>query len=140
MFEDLGYGTWIVTIKEGTTSARAVKKLNPKFSDLIAALHYLEDGMVKEMSKKSEMRPSSTPISKKEQMAWATFKKTMGKDMPRSFEMASFFEIAEAGTKYLRKQIEKAATKHIPVSELNTSTKRKKLKEKENNSINDLEI
>lgn len=141
MFDDLGYGTWIVTIKEGSATARSVKKLNPKFSEVIAALHYLEDGMVNAMSKKSEMRCSSVAISEKEQKAWATFKKTMGKDMPKHFETASLFEIAEAGTRYLKEQIEKASTKHIPVSEINTTTRKKKEKEvKENNSISDLEV
>ena len=141
MLDDLGKGTWIVIKKDNSTSARSTKKLEPKFEEIIAALHYLQDGMVNEMSKRSTMRPSSTLMSKKEQKAWATFKKTMGKDVPKLFEMASLHEISQAGIDYLQKHISEAKRRHIPVSELNEKTKQKKAKEdRENNSINDLEI
>ena len=98
--DGLSNGVWLVIVKDGSTSCR--RKINPKLIELDGALHYLQEGLCKALIKASEMRPKSTPISKKEQKAWSAYKKAMGKDMPRYFEYASFSEIADAGCDYIK--------------------------------------
>ena len=62
--DGLEEGCWMVIVKPGSKSIRSL--IRPEFKNLIAALRYLEDGLVSEMSKKSQMRPYATPMSPKE--------------------------------------------------------------------------
>ena len=100
-YDGLGRGAWLVTVEPGSKSIRTA--ISPKFIELEAALKYLEDGLCNALSKASEMRPRSTPISEKEQRAWKAFRTIVGMDMPRYFEYASFSEIAQKGCEYIKK-------------------------------------
>lgn len=100
-YDGLGKGSWLVIVNDGCTSIRSV--VNPKFIELDAALKYLEESLCDAMSKASEMRPMSIPISEKEQKAWKAFRTIVGKDMPRYFEYKSLSEIANKGCEYIKK-------------------------------------
>lgn len=100
-YDGLEKGAWLVIVKGNCTSIRSV--VNPKLTELDAAMKYLEDSLCDALADASKMRPSSTPISKKEQEAWKTFEKTMGNDMPKYFEYASFSEIAQKGCAHIKK-------------------------------------
>lgn len=90
-------------IKDGNCTTS--KPITPGFEELDAALHYLSEGMVKAMLKKSKLRPTVTPLSKKEIKAWAAYKKIMGKDTPSFFQYDSLYDIAQEGCKYVRNKI-----------------------------------
>jgi len=100
--DSLSDGAWLVVKNGNCTTTIPVK---PDFVEVDAALNYLIEGMVQAMLKESEMRPSSTRMSKKEIKAWKTYEKTMGKDKPTYFVYSSMCEIAHAGRKYLRERI-----------------------------------
>lgn len=99
--DGLTNGSWLVIVNGNSTSIRKV--IEPKFLELEASLKYLEEGLCSAMLDSAKLRPRSTPISKKEQKAWAAFQKIMGKDHPVYFEFASLHEIAQKGCEYLRK-------------------------------------
>lgn len=100
--EGLSNGVHMVFVQGGSVSIDM--KFVPSWKELDAALHYLREGMVKAMSEKSKMRlHQSVKMSPKEIKAWAAYKKTMGKEIPRYFEYPSHWDIADAGIEYIRK-------------------------------------
>jgi len=99
-YDGLGRGTWLVVVKENGLSARNF--VNPKIIELEAALHYLREGLCDAMYKASEMRPSSTVMSKNEKKAWKAFKKIVGKDMPRYFQYDSIQSVVDKGCEYVK--------------------------------------
>ena len=116
-YDGLGKGSWLVVVKNGSTSIRT--QLSPKLSELDAALRYLEDGLVTAIVKAGEMRPKKIKISEKEQKAWKAYKKIVGEDMPNYFQFSSAQEISEKACNYIKKimvendmNIEKIKEKH----------------------------
>lgn len=105
---DIEKGSWLVVVGDGSASIQLV---NPDFVETKAALHHVKDAMTKAMLKAAELRPQSVPMSKKEIKAWATYEKTMGDDMPNTFQYASIHDIVEAGAKVVEEQIEKSKKK-----------------------------
>lgn len=132
-YDGLGQGSWLVVVDKGCKSIRT--QLNPKLAELDAALKYLEEGLCKAMNKVSEMRPKDTPISKKEQKAWKTFKATMGKDMPNLFTYTSHWEIATKGCEYI-KQIMLENNMNIEKIKEKYEVKRREIR----NAIESLEV
>ena len=103
-------GTWLVVVEDGCTS---VKRIDPDFPELDAALHYVHDTMTKAMSRKAKMRPKSIRMSDKEIEAWKAYEKVMGADdIPRYFEFASLSEIADAGCKVIKKRAKSEKKKY----------------------------
>lgn len=103
-YEGLPEGAWLVIVKPGSTTARHL--LKPAFADVEAALEVFADDAMKVMHKAGELRRSRiVTMSAKERKAWAAFKKTMGADMPTSFEYASLQEIVRAGCDAIRDKV-----------------------------------
>jgi len=101
-YEGLGKGIYLVSVRPGCTTIRTM--LNPKFAELDAALDCLQEGLTKAIAKQSEMRPSSIPLTVREQKAWKAFDKIMGGQKVRYFAtFASYSEIAESGATYVKK-------------------------------------
>ena len=105
---NLPEGYWLVNVHKGGISYKPIK---PDYPEVSAALDRFEEEMVKIMSKKAELRPSCTNISKKEKEAWEQFEKTMGKDMPNRFEFASFQEICKSASEIIHKEVSKEKKK-----------------------------
>lgn len=99
--EGLYNGAWLVVVEKGSVSIR--QALNPKLTELDAALYYLREELVRAISKKAEAQPKSIPISKKEQKAWAKFKRSMGKNMLNLLHYPSYYDIADSGCQRVRK-------------------------------------
>jgi hypothetical protein len=67
----------------------------------------MKEAMVRAMSKKAELRPHSTKMSKKEIKAWEAYEATMGKDMPTYFSYPSLYDIATAGCEAIKEKAKK---------------------------------
>lgn len=104
--EGLYNGAWLVVVEKGSTIIE--QALNPKTAELDAALYYLREELVRAISKSAEAQPP-IPISKKEQKAWAKFKRSMGKmgktgkNMLNMLCHPSYYDIADSGCQRIRK-------------------------------------
>ena len=103
-FDALPEGAWLVIVGPGNTAIR--RALNPAYAELEAAMRTAEDAMCTAMIEASKLRPREHEMSKKEQRAWAAYKKIMGDDVPRYLgEYASVQEIVQAGLDAIRVKI-----------------------------------
>lgn len=94
----LPQGNWLLTSKPGCKSVRKLPdRFYPDYVGLVAAANEMREAMLEAMRKENELRPSRRAVSPKEQAAWETFKKTMGKDVPSYFECGSLASIIDAG-------------------------------------------
>jgi len=131
--EGLYNGAWLVIVKKGGVSVR--QALNPKFAELDAALEYLEEELVKGMHEASKMHPASTLMSKKEQKAWAAYKKIMGGKIPTMFCYSSHHDIARGGCNHIKKIMIEHKMSLDKIKEKYTAKERKIT-----NAIEDLEV
>jgi hypothetical protein len=73
---------------------------------MIAAGRVAEDAMCKAISKASEMRPQSTPITEGQRKAWKKLAKEFGNELA-TLHINSARDIAEAGLKALQEEADK---------------------------------
>jgi len=99
--DGLEEGAWLVTVDGNCKSIR--QQLDPKMAELDAALFYLKEELARELYQKSQMRPKSRLMSKKEIKAWDAYKKIMGRDISAYFEYASFDEMASGACDRIKK-------------------------------------
>ena len=131
-YDGLGEGDWLVTVKPGSQSMRTM--LNPDLANLEAAIHHLEDGLVRAIAKASELKPRSTPLTPKEQKAWKAFDKIMGNEKVRYFaQFSSYYDIASAGCQHIHKIM---VENNCDVEKIK---KKYPIKKRNENSILDLE-
>ena len=113
MLDCLSEGHWLVTVHKNNTSVKLL--IVPDYASVYAAMQEAEDAMCKAALEKATMKPPSMLMSKKEshawEEAWGVFRKIMGKDMPRTFNMSSIHDIIQAGLEELKKHIVNKSTK-----------------------------
>ena len=92
-------GSHLVMCYPGGTSRRF--NIDPDYVSLIAASRVAEDAMCRAISKASEMRPKTTPITEQQRAAWQKLAQAFGDDLA-TLEIACARDIAEAGIKALQ--------------------------------------
>ena len=96
--DSFGKGSHLVICYPGGQSRRY--NIDPDYAALIAASRVAEDAMIQAMSKASELRPATTPITPAQQRAWKKLAKEFGTELC-TLNGASSWEIAQAGLKAL---------------------------------------
>jgi hypothetical protein len=94
-------GSTLVICYPGGQSRRY--NIDPDYAALIAASRVAEDAMIQAMSKASELRPATTPITPAQQRAWKKLAKEFGTELC-TLNGASSWEIAQAGLKALEQE------------------------------------
>ena len=99
--DSFGKGSHLVICYPGGQSRRY--NIDPDYAALIAASRVAEDAMIQAMSKASELRPATTPITPAQQRAWKKLAKEFGTELC-TLNGASSWEIAQAGLKALEQE------------------------------------
>jgi len=99
--DSFGKGSHLVICYPGGQSRRY--NIDPDYAALIAAARVAEDAMIQAMSKASELRPATTPITLAQQRAWKKLAKEFGTELC-TLNGASSWEIAQAGLKALEQE------------------------------------
>jgi hypothetical protein len=89
-------GTHLVQVYPGGASRRY--NIDPNYAAMIAAGRVAEDAICKAISKASELRPKSTPITLRQKRAWEKLAKEFGDDLC-TLHGLSVHDCAEAGVK-----------------------------------------
>ena len=100
-------GSTLVICYPGGQSRRY--NIDPDYAALIAAARVAEDAMIQAMSKASELRPATTPITPAQQRAWKKLAKEFDTELC-TLNGASSWEIAQAGLKALEDEAAKLLT------------------------------
>jgi hypothetical protein len=85
----------------GGTSRRF--SIDPNYAAMIAAGRVAEDAICRAISKASELRPKSTPITEAQQKAWKKLAKEMGDELCTLYGL-SVRDCAEAGVKAMMEE------------------------------------
>ena len=96
-------GTHLVMVYPGGTSRRY--NIDPNYAAMIAAGRVAEDAICKAISKASELRPKSTPITPGQKKAWEKLAKEFGDDLC-TLHGLSVHDCAEAGVKAMMEEAE----------------------------------
>jgi len=96
-------GTHIVMCYPGGQSRRY--NIDPNYAAMIAAGRVAEDAIRKAISKASELRPKSTPITLGQKKAWEKLAKEFGDDLC-TLHGLSVHDCAEAGVKAMMEEAE----------------------------------
>jgi hypothetical protein len=80
--------------------------IDPAHAPMIAAARVAEEAISKAISKASEMRPRSTPLTEGQRKAWENLAKEFGEDV-YTIEIPSAREITEAGIKAMVEEADK---------------------------------
>jgi hypothetical protein len=96
-------GTHIVMCYPGGQSRRY--NIDPNYAAMIAAGCVAEDAIRKAISKASELRPKSTPITPGQKKAWEYLAKEFGDDLCTLYGL-SVHDCAEAGVKAMMEEAE----------------------------------
>jgi hypothetical protein len=88
----------------GGTSRRF--NIDPNYAAMIAAGRVAEDVICRAISKASELRPKSTPITPKQKKAWEALAKAFGDDLC-TLHGLSVHDCAEAGIKAMQEEADK---------------------------------
>jgi hypothetical protein len=88
----------------GGTSRRF--NIDPNYAAMIAAGRVAEDAICKAISKASELRPKSTPITPGQKRAWEKLAKEMGDELC-TLHGLSVHDCAEAGIKAMQEEADK---------------------------------
>ena len=96
--DSFGKGSHLVICYPGGQSRRY--NIDPDYAALIAAARVAEDAMIQAMSKASELRPATTPITPAQHQAWKQLAREFGTELC-TLNGASSWEIAQAGLKAL---------------------------------------
>jgi hypothetical protein len=94
-------GTHLVMVYPGGTSRRF--SIDPNYAAMIAAGRVAEDAICHAISKASELRPKSTPITEAQQKAWKKLAKEMGDELCTLYGL-SVRDCAEAGVKAMMEE------------------------------------
>ena len=97
-------GTHLVQVYPGGASRRY--NIDPAYAPMIAAGRIAEDAICRAISKASELRPKSTPITPKQKKAWEALAKAFGDDLC-TLHGLSVHDCAEAGVKAMMAEADK---------------------------------
>jgi len=97
-------GNHLVMSYPGGTSRRF--NIDPNYAAMIAAGRVAEDAICRAISKASELRPKSTPITPKQKKAWEALAKSFGDDLC-TLHGLSVHDCAEAGVKAMMEEADK---------------------------------
>jgi hypothetical protein len=97
-------GTHLVMSYPGGTSRRF--NIDPNYAAMIAAGRVAEDAICRAISKASELRPKSTPITPGQKKAWEKLAKEMGDELCTLYGL-SVHDCAEAGVKAMQEEADK---------------------------------
>jgi hypothetical protein len=103
-------GTHLVMCYPGGQSRRF--NIDPNYAAMIAAGRVAEDAICKAISKASELRPQSTPITLKQKKAWEALAKAFGDELC-TLRGLSVHDCAEAGVKAMQEEADKLLTDPI---------------------------
>jgi hypothetical protein len=96
-------GTHLVMSYPGGSSRRY--NINPDYAAMIAAGRVAEDAICRAISKASELRPKSTPITEGQRKAWVKLSKEFGDELC-TLHGLSVHDCAEAGVKAMMLEAE----------------------------------
>ena len=97
-------GNHLVMCYPGGTSRRF--NIDPNYAAMIAAGRVAEDAICRAISKASELRPKSTPITPGQKKAWEKLAKEMGDELCTLYGL-SVHDCAEAGVKAMQEEADK---------------------------------
>jgi hypothetical protein len=97
-------GTHLVMSYPGGKSTRY--NIDPDYAAMIAAGRVAEDAICRAISKASELRPKSTPITLGQKRAWEKLAKEFGDDLC-TLHGLSVHDCAEAGVKAMQEEADK---------------------------------
>jgi hypothetical protein len=100
-------GTHLVMSYPGGTSRRY--NIDPAYAAMIAAGRVAEDAICKAISKASELRPKSTPITEGQRKAWVKLAKEFGDELC-TLNGLSVHDCAEAGVKAMMLEADRLMT------------------------------
>lgn len=103
-------GTHLVMSYPGGKSTRY--NIDPDYAAMIAAGRVAEDAICRAISKASELRPKSTPITVGQKRAWEKLAKEFGDDLC-TLHGLSVHDCAEAGIKAMQEEADKLLTNPI---------------------------
>jgi hypothetical protein len=100
-------GTHLVQVYPGGSSRRY--NIDPAYAPMIAAGRVAEDAICQAISKASELRPKSTPITEGQRRAWRKLAREFGDDLC-TLHGLSVHDCAEAGVKAMMAEADKLMT------------------------------
>jgi len=103
-------GTHLVQVYPGGSSRRY--NIDPAYAPMIAAGRVAEDAICRAISKASELRPKSTPITVGQKRAWEKLAKEFGDDLC-TLHGLSVHDCAEAGVKAMQEEADKLLSNPI---------------------------
>lgn len=104
LLDSFSKGTHLVMVYPGGQSRRF--NVDPNYAAMIAAGRVAEDAICKAISKASELRPKSTPITPGQKKAWEKLAKEMGDGLCTLYGL-SVHDCAEAGVKAMQQEADK---------------------------------
>ena len=104
LLDSFSKGTHLVMVYPGGQSRRF--NVDPNYAAMIAAGRVAEDAICKAISKASELRPKSTPITPGQKKAWEKLAKEMGDELCTLYGL-SVHDCAEAGVKAMQQEADK---------------------------------
>jgi len=104
LLDSFSKGTHLVMVYPGGQSRRF--NVDPNYAAMIAAGRVAEDAICRAISKASELRPKSTPITPGQKKAWEKLAKEMGDELCTLYGL-SVHDCAEAGVKAMQEEADK---------------------------------
>ncbi len=102
--DSLPKGSHLVMCYPGGSSRRF--HIDPNYAAMIAASRVAEDAICRAISKASELRPPSTPITEKQKKAWHALSEAFGEEIS-TLRGLSIHDCAEAGVKAMMDEADK---------------------------------
>ncbi len=102
--DSLPKGAHLVMCYPGGSSRRF--HIDPNYAAMIAASRVAEDAICRAISKASELRPPSTPITEKQKKAWNALSEAFGEEIS-TLRGLSIHDCAEAGVKAMMDEADK---------------------------------
>ena len=102
--DSLPKGTHLIMCYPGGTSRRF--NVDPNYAAMIAAGRLAEDAVCRAISKASELRPQTTPLTEGQRRAWRKLAKEMGDDLC-TLRGLSVRDCAEAGVEAMQAEADK---------------------------------
>jgi hypothetical protein len=107
LLDSFSKGTHLVMVYPGGQSRRF--NVDPNYAAMIAAGRLAEDAICRAISKASELRPKSTPITPGQKKAWEKLAKEFGDELC-TLNGLSVHDCAEAGVKAMMAEADKLMT------------------------------
>lgn len=98
LMDSYGYGSWLVTVKRGSSSRR---KITPEAIPLIAAGELARDKIANKVREISELRPQKQPLTDGQRKAWAKLAKELG-DSSATLVGPSAYDIVDGAIESLK--------------------------------------